>query len=113
MVCCRLSKYHGYMFPECKLVRLLTALKDGAHNHHLNGLERVAQAALNIIRDAHNEHVSDYDAQMIAELILEIHSVGFLDSELLTYLEADSADCGVCRAVAQKFNTLSRSTLLT
>lgn len=101
------------MFPECKLVRLLTALKDGAHSHHLNGLEYIAEVALNIIRDAHNEHVSDYDSQIIAELILEIHSIGFLDSELVTYLEADSADCGVCRAVAKKFKALACSALLT
>ncbi len=106
MVYCPLSKYHVGMFPECKLVRLLTAVKNGAHNHHLNGLEYVAGAALNIIRDAHNEYVSDYDSQIIAELILEIHSIGFLDSELVAYLEADSADCGVCRAVAQKYKAL-------
>jgi hypothetical protein len=82
---------------------MLQSVQSGAHEHHFSGLEYVAEAAVNIIRDAHNDFIAKYDVETLTELIREIDKTLSDDNGLCDYLTSNSHDCDICRAVASNF----------
>lgn len=93
------------MLPNCNLVTLLKTVQAGAHERHFTGLEYVADAALNIIRDAHNNHLTEFDSQTIAELLREIELTGCCNTVVDAYRQQGAHDCDICHAVATRLAT--------
>jgi len=90
------------MLPNWKPVELLQAVQKGPSSRQFSGLEYVAEAALNIIKDTHLESVTDFDANVLVELIHEIWQTECCDGDLEDYLRADLQDCAICRAVSNR-----------
>lgn len=93
------------MLPNCNLVTLLKTVQAGAHERHFTGLEYVADAALNIIRDAHNNYLTELDSQTIADLMREIERSGCCSEPVAVYLQQNAHDCDICHAVAARLAT--------
>lgn len=88
------------MLPHCKLVRLLKDICGSAQEMGAVGLSLVAAAALDIIRDACEEFMTEGDVACLADLVAEIRNEGH--TGLTVYLQADAPDCALCAALARR-----------
>lgn len=90
------------MLPHCKLVRFLEELRSSTQERGAVGLSVVAQAALGIIRDAHDESLTAHDIDCLADLVTEICNEGY--TGLRIYLQEDAPDCPICAALARRLH---------